>query len=450
MIRLNSIWMAVVLLLLGSVSVKAQEILTLKQAVALAMENSPNLEAAEQRLAAAEAAIEQARSGYYPQISIHERYTRTDYPPMAFSSVMARRELRFDPSVDFNHPNREDLFNTELRLLIPLYQGGLTQAHVRAARSSREATEADYEEIQNELIYRVVESYFLTLNAQDMASVQEDSVQLVESQLQLVKARYEEGAVVYSDLLNMEVRLAEERQSLITARNRVELSFAALYHAMGLPHPEELPILDLTCQLEPVDAALPDAIAQAVETRPALQAMTQRAEALTARIRAARSETLPKVNAFGHFYLDSEKLRDFEDGWMIGASVDLTLFNGFRTAAEIRQIRAQLAEVEAVRNELMQGIELQVRQAYLRAEEAKQRMPIAARSVVQAEESERVVRNRYEAGAALVTELLDAELALRRARLAQVDARYHHEIALAALRKAQGALIQEYRQQIAQ
>ena len=95
---------------------------------------------------------------------------------------------------------------------------------------------------------------------------------------------------------------------------------------------------------------------------------------------------------------------------------------------------------------MRQSIELEVRRAYLKADEAAQRLPLAAKSVVQADESEQLTRTRYEAGAALITELLDAELALSRARMAEVGARYDFQIALAALRLAQGALIQQYQE----
>ncbi len=445
---LNGVGLAI--LLIWSVVAWGQEekTLTLKQAVALAVRESPSAEAARQRLEASAAAIDRARSGFFPQLSAHERYTRTDYPSQAFISVLSRRELSLDPSVDFNRPAWEDNFNTELRLQVPLYQGGLTRAELRAAKSARQAASAELDEVHNALIFRVVEAYFLVLEALDRQAVQAETVELVKTQLELVRARYEAGAVVHTDLLNTEVRLAEEQQRLITARNAVELAYAALYYTLGVPQPEAKPALDVSCRLDPVEGALPEVIEEALHARPAFQALDLRREALESRIRAAKAEAYPKLNGFGSYYLDSEKLDEFEDGLWFGASVDWTLFNGFRTQAEVRQARARLAEVEAFLQDLRQSIELEVRRAYLRADEAAQRLPLAAKSVTQADESEQLTRTRYEAGAALITELLDAELAFSRARMAEVGARYDHQIALASLRRAQGALIQQYREEV--
>lgn len=439
------------ILLLGAVSTWSQEeekTLTLKEAVALAVRQNPTVEAARQRLEVSAAAIYRARSGFFPRLSAHERYTRTDYPSQAFISVLSRRELRMDPSVDFNHPDWEDNFNTELRLQLPLYQGGQTRAELRAARSAREAASAELEEVHNALIFQVVEAYFLVLKAQDILAVQAQTVELVETQLELVRARYEAGTVVHTDLLNVEVRLAEEQQQLITARNAVELAYAALYRTLGQRQPETKPALDLSCRLEPVEVPLPGVIEESLDARPALRALDLQGEVLMARVRAAKAEAYPKLNGFGSYYLDSEKLDEFEDGWWFGASVDWTLFNGFRTSAEVRQARARVAELEAFLEDLRHSIELEVRRAYLRADEARQRLPIAAKSVTQADESEQLTRTRYEAGAALITELLDAELALSRARMAEVGARYDYQMALAALHRARGALIQQYGQEM--
>jgi len=98
------------------------------------------------------------------------------------------------------------------------------------------------------------------------------------------------------------------------------------------------------------------------------------------------------------------------------------------------------SKMEAQQERLRDGIELQVRQAYLSLEQARERIGVTTQAVDQAEESQRIIHNRYKAGVTTIVEVLDADTALLAAQLAALQARYDHNLAQVELDFALGRL----------
>ena len=107
------------------------ELWTLDQALATALQNSPDARIARQRVAGAEAMIDQARSAWYPQLSVQGRYLETNSPMMAFGSILNQRAFNF--GLDFNHPGRIDDLNATGTVAYNLYSGGRASAGRAAA-----------------------------------------------------------------------------------------------------------------------------------------------------------------------------------------------------------------------------------------------------------------------------------------------------------------------------
>jgi len=99
-----------------------------------------------------------------------------------------------------------------------------------------------------------------------------------------------------------------------------------------------------------------------------------------------------------------------------------------------------LAQVEASKKQLLQGMALEVRQAYLKSEEAKERIEVSKAAVTQAEEGLRIAEIRYENGVAPSVEILDAQTALTQARTNYVQAMVDYKSAIIELKKAMGTL----------
>ena len=129
-----------------------------REAVRLALERNPDLASAQQRLAAARAALRQADAAFYPHVRVSESYAASDNPVQAFMMTLNQRAFNFN--ADFNHPDNTDNLNTKLLATYPLYNGGSDLAARQAARLGAEARANSTDAVRNELVFEVTRSFY--------------------------------------------------------------------------------------------------------------------------------------------------------------------------------------------------------------------------------------------------------------------------------------------------
>ena len=424
-------------LLLGALA-PASPALTLQACIDAALEAHPGAQAAALRVEAARHAIDEARSGWYPTLTAEAAYARTDQPPQAFFMILNQRRLSFDD--DFNNPGDTENLGLALQLAYPLYTGGTRSLQQAQARHGEAAAAGQRDAELNELIHQVTRAYYGVLQAQAFVEVQTDTVHSLEESLRVARVRFDAGSVVQTDVLNLEVRLAEAEENLIRARNGVELAVAALNTAIGrdlatasaiTPQPPH--------ELDPPPATpAPDTVA-----RPELRAAEEMAAIHELDWLQSRRAYQPRVNLFGSLDWNSDVSTDFENSYLVGVAAQWDLFTGFRRGARnqqaLRHWMAAQADAQVMRNQL----QLDLRRAHLEANDAFERLGVANKSIQSAEESLRITSERYEGGAADITELLTAQVGLTATRSRAVSAYYDYLIALSNIARAKGELVPE-------
>ena len=93
-----------------------------------------------------------------------------------------------------------------------------------------------------------------------------------------------------------------------------------------------------------------------------------------------------------------------------------------------------------MRRQMESAVRLQVREAYLNLNAARQRVEVSQDSAAQAEESLRILQNRYDAGLATIMDVLRAETMRTSAQNNHLNAVYDYRLAFAALELATGKL----------
>src|SRR5579859_814534 len=372
--------------------------LTLDQVLSLALARNSDLRAAGERIGVAEAHVAEAASTFYPQVGARLSYGRTDNPAQAFGMIVAQR--RFSPLSDVNDPGATQNWRPELIASYSIFRGFQDANGVDAAKKSTEIAAFERSAIRNALGHAVTETYFVHLAARQLVEVALASVKAIESELVEARKRFDAGALLKSDVLSLEVRLAVARDGEVRARNGVEHARTSLRVLLALG-PEET--VELSSEFPPQDPSLPvdrgDAMKQALEERPELQAAARLVDLRKSELLMEKGAWLPSVDAFASFGQDAPNL-DFsahQDNWTFGFSVDLPLFSGFRTQAKVAAAERRLREVRALEDKVRLGIEQEVRIALLHREEARERGKVTEKAIAAAEEALRLVREQYQA-----------------------------------------------------
>jgi len=312
---------------------------------------------------------------------------------------------------------------------LPLYAGGQNAANRQAAKANTEAAKLDSAAIRNALGFEVSRAFYTVLKTRQFILATESAVNSFATNLVVAQKRLDGGTLLKSDVLDIEVRLAQSREDLVRARNANLLAIRALRNLLGIEDG------DFTVADTAPAVSVP--YVGDFSQRPELAAARQRANAAQAQVRGSKSGYQPRVSAFGSL--------DHDYGWVTGGDgnsytagvmLQWDLWDGFLTRAKTREAQANLETAREEQHKVRLALDLEVEQARLDLNAADESLAVSSKAVEQAEESAMLTRNRFDQGLALSTQLIDSESALVAARVRRAEAESDEHIAIAALRKA--------------
>lgn len=417
--------------------------LTLAAAVKLALERHPALRAAGHQATAAAAGVDQARATFLPRVDLSEGITRSDNPVYAFGALLNQgRFTEADFAVNrLNHPDPISNWRTNISGSVPLFMGGRSVLGYQQAELGREAAERGRARVEHEVIFGVIRAYYGILLAREAQATVEDAVRTAEANLAAADARHEAGVVVASDALAARVRLARLKEEAIAAANQVRLAHASLNDAMGVALDQPYRItgrLDLPSlkyeRLEGLEAL-------AREQRPDYRQAALEEQRLEKEVLRAKGAFLPTMHLMGNYEVNNHRpSSDGQDSWSVGVVLNWNLFSGGADRARIVEAQASHQRATALRERQASAIGLEVRDAFLALQTARERVAVAKGAVTSAEESLRIVQDRYDAGLTTIVELLDSETALTAARTNLTRTLYEATVGQARLELALGTL----------
>jgi outer membrane protein len=407
----------------GPVSANAQTTpgadLTLATAVKVALEKHPALRAAGHQAAAAATGIDQALAGFLPRVDFSEGITRSNNPVYAFGSLLNQgRFTQADFAVDrLNHPDPISNWRTNIVGSVPLFMGGRTLLGYQQAQIDKEAAERGRTRVEQEVIFGVVRAYHAVLLSREAQATVEASVRTAEANLASAEARHEAGVVVASDALAARVRLARLKEETIAATNQVGLAEASLNDAMGVALEQPNRVTG-SLGLSPLRYDRLEGLeALARDQRPDYRQAVLEEQRLEKEVLRAKGAFLPTVHLMGNYEINNHQFTsEGQDSWSVGVVMNWNLFGGGLDRARIVEAQANRERAAALRDKLASAIGLEVRDAFLALQTARERVTVAKDAVTSAEEGLRIVQDRYEAGLTTIVELLDSETALTAAR----------------------------------
>jgi len=392
--------------------------LSLTDAIEFALANNPDRQMAAARIAQAEAMITQSSAGFYPTVTVSSEYLQGDAPSAYLFKTIDQRRLA--QGTDFNQPGWFQNVESGGALGWNLYNGGRDMLSRRMAETGLDISALDRESIDNSLKAAVIQSFYSILAAEDFLTISRESVSTVQEQLRVMNVRYAAGGALKSDILSLEVRLAEAEEDVVRNENRIKTATAALANVMGIDPDTQLQL----ATAEPFDDAVPETfeagLTHALAHRPEIQQARQRVIHSRMALDLSKSGYLPRVDFMTRWYVDAPTLGDTDiakDNWTAGVMLNWALFSGFSTQAEERKAKARLEEMLVADRKALQAVQFDVKTAYLRLEEAEARLAVSRKSIESAEASFNLVKQQYAGGSATITRYLEAELARSRNRL---------------------------------
>jgi outer membrane protein len=418
--------------------------LSLQQAASIALEKNPLRKAALADTKAASADVREAQSFLMPHVSFSELATRGNDPVYVFGSKL--RQQRFTAN-DFalnalNRPLPYGNFTTRFGGAWNLFDSFASWHGMSRAKEMNVAATHQLERTEQEILFRVAQCYYGALLATKQLDVAEQAEKTAKSIMDRSQVRFDSGLVVESDLLSAKVRLASRDQELIRAKNNLELAHAQLNTAMGVPISAQYELAEPLAERALEVAPLAEIEQQALTARPDLKRIEAEQSAQELSVAIAKSSFGPRLNAFAGWELDNPTFLAGGGGnnWLGGIELQIDLFQGGAKRAALSRERANAEKIAALKQAAIDGVRLEVRQAYYDQDSSRKQVEVARTAITQAQESLRINQDRYDGGLLTITDLLGAEEAARRSQADYWQAVYQFHISYANLELASGTL----------
>jgi len=414
--------------------------LTLDEAIARGLAESARLAELEGRRDAAAAAEAGRGAARLPLVALQGGYMRTNHVE-EFSVPQPGAPPRL------LYPDVPDNYRARLDFQWPIYTAGRTDALERAARAERTAAGEDLAAARADLRVEIARAFWALVTAREAERVLDRSLASVDAHVLDLRNRLEQGLIPPNDVLSAEAQQAREQLLAIEAANTRGIAEAALRRLLGIDdfRPIE-PRAALAPEGGPAGAGqTPQALVETARgARAERRALAARAAAAEARAAAAAAGRRPQVGlGAGYDYARPNprifpRAAEWQDSWDVSVNVTWSLWDGGRTRAERAEAAALAGAMRARVTEFDRQLAFEISERRLELESSLAAIPVAEAGVRAAAEARRVVGDRFDAGVATSTDVLDAETALMQAELSRTRALANVRLAEARLERARG------------
>lgn len=396
-----------------------QGVLTLEECIRLALENSPRAVSARLAVQDAHVNLNLARSEFLPTASVGASQGYNNHKTDGFP--------------------RTDHGTSDVYAEASLSLSGITDMvrGVKISKLALEQAEMELSGVQNEITGSVKKYYYALLSAQRAVAIRTQSRDLYQDQYERSAEYFRLGLRPKVDVTTAEVNLNNEELNLIRAKNLVKTASAQLANAMGVTTPDILKLEDIG-EFEKMDIPFDEAVETAYANRPDVLSSKTGVKISQIKVNQAKAGFFPTFSFSAGFGKSGDDFRLDNEETKLMASVELPIFNAFKTYNNYRQAKISMSQTLNSNRSLLNDVFLEVQSAYIKMQEASESIPVAEVNVEKAKENLDLSRGRYNEGIGDIIELKDAEVAYTDAELSLLTARYDYASAVADLKKAMG------------
>ena len=397
--------------------------LTQEEAVRMANEQAPRVAEMRARETVAASAVTALRALALPSASATMQYLRLNH-----IEELRLPDIGSGGETTVFYPDLPNQYRARAEVSVPIYSFGRVASNVAAANAEVAATRADRRVVEADVRLEVLRTYWSLATARDSVRVLVQSLARTDAWVGDVRARVDTGLLPPNDVLSAQAQRARQQVRLLQAQNEESLAELDLARLIGVPPGTSIRTTSA------VDAAQPQAtelakqapaalVERAISLRAEAEGFAARSEGLQQAAKASLANLKPYILFTGSLEPQRPNMRFFPptDTWNTGYTLDFKavwpFYDGGRAKAQAAGQTAQANAVDARRREFEGLVGVEVRQRLLDLQFGRAAIAAVDEAIAAATEARRVVDERFRAGVATSTEVLDAQVALLEAEL---------------------------------
>jgi outer membrane protein TolC len=435
---------------------------TLDRAILTALQQNPDILRAIQEIERSKGVIIQIRAQALPQINAQASLSWTD-PNLGSSNFSATPTATVAAVVDapasqVTHTEaaaaaKTPTINTtdtqyDIRIIgQQLVFNYSTFRSIRGTFFQRDSAYFSFRNVLDQVIATVKTQFYQVVVDNSLIGVQEEQVQLLESQLKDQQNRFEAGTVPRFNVLQAQVALSNQIPNLISARNAYRIAKLTLAKTLGLdfdPRRGDSSPLEVVGEMPytPRDISIIQAIELGKQRRPFLKQARANVLNQIEQVHVALGGFFPVVTSSGGYEVFSSPFSTSFDkvskGWVFGLTGNWAIFDSGATYGQVKQQRALLSESKITYDDDVRQVELEIQQAYSNLIQNKELIQSQVKNVEQALEAVRLAKARLDAGAGTQLDVLNAQVQLATAESTKLQALFGYNSSLAEFDRVTG------------
>ncbi len=407
-------------------------VLTLDDAVQMALERNYDLRIADSRTQEAQAAYGEAAAADRLQLTFEGAYLRLG-PVTSF-------EVPTPTGPESIELGSDKMWNYGVSAYQSLYSAGRNRALRALARAGSASAELSEATAQRQIALVTTQLFYGIVQAEGLLRVAAQDEQRAAEQLQIAAVRVRAGAAPQFDQLRAEVEVANAHQAVITAETAVATAKSQLQNllAIDVADPIEIQAQGEIAPLAPEPYACRELASQ---TREEIKIAAQQVAMAEHSVRLARAAGGVNLGAIAAYTQQNASGFSEDYAWSVGVQASKPILDGGSSRSQQRQAEEQVKQAHLLGQQTTELVALDVWQAILALDEARAKLASTSKTIEQGEEGLRLAELRYEAGAGTPVEITSARTALTAAETNHVNAIFAYRIAEARLARAVGVAV---------
>ena len=389
--------------------------LSLEDSIKMAIENNENIEISKQIKESAKWQLSSARKAKGVSVTWQTNLYRINS--------------------DINNTN----FGNTLSMQVPISTGRRLEETINHQRLQLDSADISLENQKQLIRFAVIEAYYNVLQRKNLVTIAESGVRMSSEQLSVIQTQYDEGSLVKSDLLHMQIELANYEQGLIDAKGALEIAENELLSLIGLPDDTLFETTD-KFEYSPYPMTLEECLEFAKVNRLDSKIAKNAVKQTETQIKILKADDKPNFSALANKSISDNNASHYyrSESWEVGVMMTWKLFNNNVTKDSVKAAEAEVKKAKAEVVGVDKNIVLQTKSAYIQMRAAEKNIETSAEAVIKAKENLSIAQARYEEGVDILLNLTDAQEKLIRAGTNYYTALYEYNLGRASLEKAIG------------
>ncbi|TZF94847.1 TolC family protein [Chryseobacterium panacisoli] len=382
--------------------------LSLKDAWQKAEENSRHIRINTINLDIAEAEVKDAKRERLPEIEVKGSAEKASNIPIYENGI-------------FSKPTQHEVIHTLYRagadFYLNIYNGNKLNLKIKENQTLQKIKDIQKEQSVSDIHYKTAALYLELQKTLIFRNLIQQDIADQKTQLKEIQSLYKNGVVLKSDVLRIELELSKRKMALVTIENDILIATQKLNIILGIPD-EQIVIPEAPLNQWDENTPYSGYLKLALDHSFNYHVSEQQTELSKIKLKQVKANVRPKIGMYGEFYYANPQifLYPYNPYWyslgIVGIKASFSISSLYHNTYKVKAAQLEFEKEEEVHKDTEDKVRQQVKEAYLRYQEALEQIKVAEANVTQAKENARIIKNTYFSQTSLITELLDADIQL--------------------------------------